>query len=426
MEKGSVITLFSEAIEEAVGSLLYIRYNRLSRCSLKSQQAMTNKTAFNTSDGYDVEMMYLTPDMVFGPRNIMVICCYSVVLLLSAVGNVTMLLILLKNFSRTRSNRVFTLLLHLNIADLLVTFIHMPKEIGHTATVQWLGPDWLCRSTKYMDVFGIYLSSNLLICMCVDRFLAIVHPMFSFRARQNVRNMLIASWIIAALTSSPQIFTFCLANHPLIDWYSQCISAATGSCNLENSTQYVLFNTILNALEIYILPFTAIVFCYGGILWKILHEAKAGKSAASEKGNEASSAFLRRSSYFLIRRAKNKTLRMTFLVVITFLICWTPYFIMVTLHFVDLDFSTGGRLGQIELNPMVENFLYIFAIFNSCVNPYLYGFCSFDLRKELRELCSRHCTISKFKRVRNLHNQNRSTDNQCSSRSSIRYSIESA
>ncbi|KRY09653.1 Gonadotropin-releasing hormone II receptor [Trichinella patagoniensis] len=424
MEKGSVITLFSEAIEEAVGSLLYIRYNRLSR-SLKSQQAMTNKTAFNTSDGYDVEMMYLTPDMVFGPRNIMVICCYSVVLLLSAVGNVTMLLILLKNFSRTRSNRVFTLLLHLNIADLLVTFIHMPKEIGHTATVQWLGPDWLCRSTKYMDVFGIYLSSNLLICMCVDRFLAIVHPMFSFRARQNVRNMLIASWIIAALTSSPQIFTFCLANHPLIDWYSQCISAATGSCNLENSTQYVLFNTILNALEIYILPFTAIVFCYGGILWKILHEAKAGKSAASEKGNEASSAFLRRSSYFLIRRAKNKTLRMTFLVVITFLICWTPYFIMVTLHFVDLDFSTGGRLGQIELNPMVENFLYIFAIFNSCVNPYLYGFCSFDLRKELRELCSRHCTISKFKRVRNLHNQNRSTDNQCSSRSSIRYSIES-
>ncbi|KRX24289.1 Gonadotropin-releasing hormone II receptor [Trichinella nelsoni] len=387
---------------------------------------MTNKTAFNnTSDGYDVEMMYLTPDMVFGPRNIMVICCYSVVLLLSAVGNVTMLLILLKNFSRTRSNRVFTLLLHLNIADLLVTFIHMPKEIGHTATVQWLGPDWLCRSTKYMDVFGIYLSSNLLICMCVDRFLAIVHPMFSFRARQNVRNMLIASWIIAALTSSPQIFTFCLANHPLIDWYSQCISAATGSCNLENSTQYVLFNTILNALEIYILPFTAIVFCYGGILWKILHEAKAGKSAASEKGNEASSAFLRRSSYFLIRRAKNKTLRMTFLVVITFLICWTPYFIMVTLHFVDLDFSTGGRLGQIELNPMVENFLYIFAIFNSCVNPYLYGFCSFDLRKELRELCSRHCTISKFKRVRNLHNQNRSTDNQCSSRSSIRYSIES-
>ncbi|KRY34307.1 Vasopressin V1a receptor [Trichinella spiralis] len=422
---------------------------------------MTNKTAFNTSDGYDVEMMYLTPDMVFGPRNIMVICCYSVVLLLSAVGNVTMLLILLKNFSRTRSNRVFTLLLHLNIADLLVTFIHMPKEIGHTATVQWLGPDWLCRSTKYMDVFGIYLSSNLLICMCVDRFLAIVHPMFSFRARQNVRNMLIASWIIAALTSSPQfhrltkyheyskvlsefccisisfskcllkfriddwIFTFCLANHPLIDWYSQCISAATGACNLENSTQYVLFNTILNALEIYILPFTAIVFCYGGILWKILHEAKAGKSAASEKGNEASSAFLRRSSYFLIRRAKNKTLRMTFLVVITFLICWTPYFIMVTLHFVDLDFSTGGRLGQIELNPMVENFLYIFAIFNSCVNPYLYGFCSFDLRKELRELCSRHCTISKFKRVRNLHNQNRSTDNQYSSRSSIRYSIES-
>uniref|UniRef100_A0A5S6QFM3 G_PROTEIN_RECEP_F1_2 domain-containing protein n=1 Tax=Trichuris muris TaxID=70415 RepID=A0A5S6QFM3_TRIMR len=372
------------------------------RSSTPQDHPMANLTALNSSDMYSLDL-YLTPDMVFGPRNIMAIACYSVVFVLSAFGNVTMLLILLKNISKTKSNRVFTLLLHLNIADLLVTFIHMLKEIGHTATVQWLGPDWLCRVTKYMDVFGIYLSSNLLICMCVDRFIAIVHPMFTFRARQNVRNMLVASWITAALTSSPQVFTFCLARHPVFDWYTQCISAATGACDLENSTQYVLFNTILNALEIYILPFMAIIICYSGILWKILREAKVGKQASNvQKHTNASDSFLRRSSYFLIRRAKNKTLRMTLLVVITFLICWTPYFIMVTLHFVDLDFSTGHRLGHIVLDPMVEKFLYIFAIFNSCVNPYLYGFCSFDLRKELREICMRYCTVSKFKGVHQL------------------------
>ncbi|KFD57867.1 hypothetical protein M514_01100 [Trichuris suis] len=366
------------------------------------QDPTANMSALNTSDMYNLDL-YLTPDMVFGPRNIMAIACYSVVFVLSAFGNVTMLLILLKNISKTKSNRVFTLLLHLNIADLLVTFIHMLKEIGHTATVQWLGPDWLCRATKYMDVFGIYLSSNLLICMCVDRFIAIVHPMFTFRARQNVRNMLVASWIIAALTSSPQVFTFCLARHPVFDWYTQCISAASGACDLENSTQYVLFNTILNALEIYILPFMAIIICYSGILWKILHEARVGKYASNvERHTKSSESFLRRSSYFLIRRAKNKTLRMTLLVVITFLICWTPYFIMVTLHFVDLDFSTGQRLGHIVLDPMVEKFLYIFAIFNSCINPYLYGFCSFNLRKELREICMRYCTVSKFKGVHQL------------------------
>lgn len=149
--------------------------------------------------------MTLSPDMYFGPSHIMSICCYSFVFILSAMGNVTMLLILLRNLKKTKLNRVYILLFNLNMADLMVTFFHIPKEIAHAVTVQWLAPDWLCRFSKYLDVFGIYLSSNILICMSIDRFFAIVRPLDNFKARRRVRIMVLVAWFIAAFSSLPQV-----------------------------------------------------------------------------------------------------------------------------------------------------------------------------------------------------------------------------
>lgn len=82
---------------------------------------------------------------------------------------------------------------------------------------------------------------------------------------------------------------------------------------------------------------------------------------------------------------------MTIVIVVTFLICWSPYFVMVSLHFADLDFATGQRSGTVNLHPAAEKFLYIFAIFNSCINPYLYGYYSFKLKPELEALFNCVC-----------------------------------
>lgn len=59
---------------------------------------------------------------------------------------------------------------------------------------------------------------------------------------------------------------------------------------------------------------------------------------------------------------------------------------MVSLHFADLNLATGQRYNNISLHPAAEKFLYIFAIFNSCINPYLYGYYSFKLKPELEAL----------------------------------------
>lgn len=89
-------------------------------------------------------------------------------MVLSSIGNITVLVLLLKRRSK-RPSRVDTMLTHLAIADLLVTFIMMPLEIGWALTVSWEAGDFMCRTMSFLRTFGLYLSSFVLVCISVDR-----------------------------------------------------------------------------------------------------------------------------------------------------------------------------------------------------------------------------------------------------------------
>lgn len=87
---------------------------------------------------------------------------------LSSIGNITVLVLLLKRRYK-RPSRIDTMLTHLAIADLLVTFIMMPLEIGWAWTVSWRAGDGMCRLMSFLRTFGLYLSSFVLVCISVDR-----------------------------------------------------------------------------------------------------------------------------------------------------------------------------------------------------------------------------------------------------------------
>ncbi|KAI6229069.1 Gonadotropin-releasing hormone II receptor [Aphelenchoides fujianensis] len=82
-------------------------------------------------------------------------------------------------------------------------------------------------------------------------------------------------------------------------------------------------------------------------------------------------------------RAKSRTLQMTVVVVLSFLLAWTPYTIAMFVHF--LRASAHHR----PISPLVSKLLYAFAVFNSAASPYLcvYSYFSFQqIRVELRSL----------------------------------------
>lgn len=146
----------------------------------------------------------LPPDMQFTSANVLSIVAYSSLFLVSSVANCSILLVLIRRYKKTKS-RVNLLLIHLAIADLIVTFLMMPLEIGWAATVMWMAGDFLCRFFSFFRIFGLFLSSNILICISLDRFYAIVCPLSAGKAARNMKFLLCGAWIVSILSAAPQV-----------------------------------------------------------------------------------------------------------------------------------------------------------------------------------------------------------------------------
>uniref|UniRef100_A0A0N5BN10 G_PROTEIN_RECEP_F1_2 domain-containing protein n=1 Tax=Strongyloides papillosus TaxID=174720 RepID=A0A0N5BN10_STREA len=307
-----------------------------------------------------------------------IVTCYSIVFLFAFVGNVTMFLILTRNH-RARRKRVHMLLFHNTVAHLFVTLLYIPKEIIHKLTIIWSAGDLLCKACKFMDVFGVTLSAYVLICICLDRFVTIYFPFKFLKGSKLVKIFLGTAWIMAILSCLPSLFIFEVVPHPCSSEqnpYYQCVSKNL----VDNSyTPWVMGFSILNLFEVYIIPLIFIVLCYGAILMKI--RRSSDKSKSNQKNGKLT---LRSTGRDNMKTARNKTLKMTLIIVIAFLACWTPYSLMTLQHFLSLP-------GPIFMTkwPLFKPLIYAFAVFNSAISPYLYGYFSFNLKEELGYLI--HC-----------------------------------
>ncbi|KAG8326943.1 hypothetical protein J6590_029697 [Homalodisca vitripennis] len=145
----------------------------------------------------------VTIDMCFNDGHVISIVLYSILFVFSAIGNITVLSIILRR-RRKSTSRINTMLMHLAIADLIVTFLMMPLEIMWAATVSWLLGDIACRITAFFRIFGLYLSSFVLICISIDRYFAVLKPMNLSDVDRRGKVMLTSAWLGSVLCSSPQ------------------------------------------------------------------------------------------------------------------------------------------------------------------------------------------------------------------------------
>ncbi|VDM09652.1 unnamed protein product [Wuchereria bancrofti] len=301
--------------------------------------------------------------------------CYSICFCIAFIGNGTMFLILIRN-QRVKVRRVHTLLLHMNIAHLIVTLIYMPKEVIHSITVAWWGSDFLCRICKFFDNFGNSLAANMLICISLDRFYSIFSPLYTLNAKKSVQRMIAIAWIVSFLISIPAAALFRTSSHPCAKWFIQCVS---GDFVGAVSHDVVFAYTIANLTQVSLLPLIITVICYSFILYKISSKNEA-KVLRARQVNSTKLSFIGisttklRSSGETYTRAKSKTLKMTFVVVSAFLLCWTPYAVASLVHF---------TIKPSPIPAIIRKLLYTFAVFNSAISPYLYGYFSFDLKREL-------------------------------------------
>ena len=145
----------------------------------------------------------LPREFTFSDDNVFSIVAYSLMFLVAAVGNLVVFVVLFR--SRRRRSRVNLYIMHLAVADLIVTFVTIPIEVSWHATVLWAAGDFTCRFFMFWRPFGFYLSSFVLIVISVDRYFAIVHPTSFSDAERRGKMMVRMAWFVCTVVSIPQV-----------------------------------------------------------------------------------------------------------------------------------------------------------------------------------------------------------------------------
>ncbi|CAL1289484.1 unnamed protein product [Larinioides sclopetarius] len=334
----------------------------------------------DTNDTYNGTLVF--PDLpyylTFNEDSVREVVLYSLMFVLAATGNIPVFVTLLRN--RHRKSRVNLMILHLAIADLIVTFVMIPLEIAWRITVQWVAGNAACKILLYMRAFGPYLSSTVLVCISLDRYFAILYPLKVNDAQRRGKIMLGLAWTTSILCSIPQSVIFHVETHPEYPQFVQCVSF-----NFFPTLYHKMAYNIFCLLAVYGVPLSVIIFCYSRILWEISRRSRDTDADLTQEPHYRRRLCLRRSDIAHMERARARTLRMTIIIVLTFFWCWTPYVVMVLWYLFDPESAD-------KVDSRVQSSLFMFAVSNSCVNPLVYGSYVLNFKEVFAKCCCKSST----------------------------------
>ncbi|KAM6986814.1 arg8-vasotocin receptor-like [Aplochiton taeniatus] len=286
----------------------------------------------------------------------------SITFLVAVVGNISVLLAM--HITRRKPSRMHLFMKHLSLADLVVAFFQVLPQLCWEITFRFYGPDFLCRIVKHLQVLGMYASTYMMVMMTLDRYIAICHPLQTLhQPTQRAYIMIASTWVCSLVLSVPQYFIFSLSEvHPGSEVYD-CWAHFIQPWGVR---AYITWITV----GIFVIPVAVLVLCYGFIchtIWKnIKYKTRNTTSAVADATKNGLIGKSSVSSVTTISRAKLRTVKMTFVIVLAYVVCWAPFFIVQMWSVWDETFSwDDSENTYVTLSALL-------ASLNSCCNPWIY------------------------------------------------------
>ncbi len=347
----------------------------------------------NKSDDYYEAMVYLERKAEMAHR------IYLPILL--AIGgplNIFALFLLIGQFRRLKLNRrsitdshsstaLLLLKLNINVSDLLVMFVYVPGQFGWALSIQWRAGDLACKLFKFLAVLAFQSSSFAIMCLATERALTIRKGIQAAWRKSPVKWMIGASWLVAILLSTPQLFVWTVYQ-PFLN-HSNSSSADFVQCTtIFNIERYqtgmenpvaVVFH-VGNMIVAFWIPALYLAVAYAYVYVKLYRYGKgepikeiqkeafkrpaqsgemdsivAVEPAMAATGADEPQPGKRISQWRMRLRSKRHLFSQTGLIVLAYLVCWLPYFL--------------ASIFPAGLKP-----LSMLLPLNAAINPMLYAF----------------------------------------------------
>ncbi|XP_072417088.1 C-C chemokine receptor type 4-like [Chiloscyllium punctatum] len=274
---------------------------------------------------------------------------YSLVFLFGLLGNTLVLWAVLKHRRLKKLTDIY--LLNLSLCDLL--FVSTLPFWAYYAAKQWIFGEAFCKIVSAAYELGYNGGTMFIILITVDRYLAIVHAVFSVRTR-TVRNGIISSvvmWCVALVASSPTMIFSTI--QPDGERYVCHTFFPQG--NVSNWNLFNLFKAIVLG---FCVPLAIMVFCYTRII-QTLQKNRSYK--------------------------KHRAIKLIFTVVVVFFVFWTPYNVVMLLESLREQNVLTGCQFRIHLL-IAQQITGSIAFVHCCLNPVIYAFLGEKFRFYLQSL----------------------------------------
>ncbi|KAK3585787.1 hypothetical protein CHS0354_010566 [Potamilus streckersoni] len=269
------------------------------------------------------------PHETWSQERLIQVATMMTVMVITVIGNSVLIGMLLHKRSR-RIKRVNIFIINLAVGDLAVACITMTTEILFEAFQEWVLGPVLCKLSVYLQSVALSSSTFLLTGMSIDRYQVIVKPLQSLARRPKISVKVCIAWVMAFVFAIPQLFIFLQEEsiHPRLHiQVKKCVSRG----------------------------YTA--------EWQRKRGGHKDISSDCRAQNKLGSPRMSVKRSF-VSGSRRKVVVMTLTVIIAFIVCLTPYFIISMIRI-----FSNYTIQWTQMQSVSE----IIFMLHSTLNPILYG-----------------------------------------------------